>query len=187
MNPGQMVSEATAKFKKAREHFEEEVKKLRIGRAHPNMLDGVMVEAYGTQMPIIQTATITVPEPQLIQVSPFDPGNIQAIAAAIRNNQSLGLNPTDDGRVIRVPIPALTEERRREIVKQMNEKVEDAMIALRNARHEALKDLKAAKDAKSMSEDEANRLEKQVDDAMSGAKSEIESVAKAKEQEIMKL
>jgi ribosome recycling factor len=151
------------------------------------MLDSVTVEAYGVSMPIIQTATITVPEPQLIQVSPFDPNNLQAIANAIRNDQSLGLNPTDDGRVIRVPIPALTEERRRDIVKQMNDKVEDTMVAMRNARHDAQNAIKAAKDKRELGEDEWERLRKDIDAAMDATKAEVEQLAKAKEQEIMTL
>jgi ribosome recycling factor len=92
-------------------HFEDELKKIRTGRAHPSMLDGIFVEVYGTQLPLNQTATITAPEPQLIQVTPFDPTNVEAIVGAIRGNQSLGFNPSDDGRIVRVPIPQLTEER----------------------------------------------------------------------------
>jgi len=86
------------------------------------MLDGVVVEAYGTPMPLNQVATVTAPEAQMIQITPFDPSNIQAIATAIRNNPSLGMNPSDDGRVVRVPVPALTEDRRRDIVKQVGQK-----------------------------------------------------------------
>src|SRR3974390_2488421 len=110
MNPNQIIDEVKKKFEASVEHLQNEFKKLRTGRAHPSMLDGVMVEAYGTQMPLNQTATIIAPEPQLLQITPFDPNNLQAIAATIRNNQSLGHNPTDDGRVVRVPIPPLTEE-----------------------------------------------------------------------------
>jgi ribosome recycling factor len=112
MNPNQVIDDAQKKFDAAVEHFRDELKKLRTGRANAGMLDGVIVEAYGAQMPLIQVASISTPEPQLLQINPFDPNNIQAIAAAIRNNQSLGLNPTDDGRVVRVPIPPLTEPRR---------------------------------------------------------------------------
>lgn len=187
MQPGNAVADARAKFTKATEHFQEELKKLRTGRAHPSMLDSVTVDAYGVSMPIIQTATITVPEPQLIQVSPFDPNNLAAIATAIRNDQSLGLNPTDDGRVIRVPIPALTEDRRRDIVKQMNEKVEEAMVAMRNARHDSQHALKDAKDKKEIGEDEMTRLQKQIDEALDASKTEVEKLAKAKEQELMTL
>jgi ribosome recycling factor len=166
-------------------HFEEELKKLRTGRANPGMLDGIFVEAYGQKMPLIQVATITVPEPQLLQINPFDPSNLQAIVAAIRDDQSMGLNPSDDGRLVRVPIPPLTTERRQQIVKQLNEKVEEARISLRNIRHDALKDAKNKKDAKELSEDDVKRVEKAMDDSMKDAQAALESTAKAKEQEIM--
>src|SRR5665213_2544508 len=102
MNPNQIASDAADKFKSAGEHFEAELKKLRTGRASSAMLDGVMVEAYGTPMPLNQVANITAPEAQLLQITPFDPHNLQAISSAIRDNRSLGLNPSDDGRVVRV-------------------------------------------------------------------------------------
>src|SRR5665213_867813 len=102
MDAQQVVAQAKTKLAQAVEHFKGELKSLRTGRASAAMLDGVMVEAYGTQMPLIQAATIAVPEAQLIQITPFDPNNLKAIADAIRDNQSLGLNPSDDGRVVRV-------------------------------------------------------------------------------------
>jgi ribosome recycling factor len=149
------------------------------------MLDGVTVEAYGTSIPLIQAATITAPEAQLIQITPFDPNNLQAIAEAIRNNQSLGLNPADDGRVVRVPIPPLSEERRRELAKQVGQKQEEAMINLRNVRHEAMDAIDKAKKDKQLGEDDAKRLSNQVEEAMNKARAEVESTAKAKEQEIL--
>lgn len=166
-------------------HFEEELKKLRTGRANPGMLDGIFVEAYGQKMPLIQVATITVPEPQLLQINPFDPSNLQAIVSAIRDDQSMGLNPSDDGRLVRVPIPTLTTERRQQIVKQLNEKVEETRIALRNIRHDALKEAKGKKDAKELSEDDVKRIEKALDDSMRDAQTKLDATAKAKEQEIM--
>lgn len=185
MNPNQIIDQAKTKFQAATEHFESELKRLRTGRAHPSMLDGVTVEAYGVQMPLIQVATITAPESQLLQITPFDPGNLQAIANAIRNNPSLGLNPTDDGHVVRVPIPPLTEERRRDLAKQIGQKVEEAMIAMRNARHDALKLADQAKKDKEIGEDDAARIEKQVDEQMAQQKQAIDAAAKAKEQELL--
>lgn len=185
MSPDQLVTQAKTKFTSAVTHFGEELKKVRTGRAHPGMLDGVMVEAYGTQMPLNQVATVTTPEAQLIQISPFDPSNIQAISAAIRNNQSLDMNPMDDGKVVRVPVPPLNEERRREYVKVVSGKVEDTMVQLRNIRHDVLKEIDQAKKDKDISEDEAKRLEKQIDEAMTAARNDIEVAQKAKEQEIM--
>lgn len=187
MNPNQIAAEAKTKLQNAVEYFQDELKKLRTGRAHPSMLDGIMVQAYGTPMPLIQVASITVPEPQLLQITPFDPNNLQAIAAAIRENQALGLNPMDDGRVVRVPIPALTTERRQQIVKQLGEKAEETMITMRNIRHDALKQADQAKKDKTMSEDDVNRLQKQVDDLMAEHKSQVEQLAKEKESDIMSI
>lgn len=185
MNPNQLSEDTKNKLAIAKEHLEEEFKKLRTGRAHPSMLDGIKIEAYGVMMPLNQVATTTAQEAQLLQISPFDPSNIQAIAAAIRNDQSLGLNPADDGRVVRVPIPPLTTERRQQIVKQLNEKVEEQFIATRNIRHEALDAAKKAKSDKDISEDDFTRIEKQVEELMAKNKTEVEALAKAKEQEIM--
>jgi ribosome recycling factor len=144
-----------------------------------------MVEAYGVPTPINQVANVTAPEAQLLQITPFDPSNLEAIQLAIRNNQSLGLNPSDDGRIIRVPIPALTEERRRELAKQVGQKQEECMITLRSNRHWSLAIIGQAKKDKDIGEDEAKRLEKQIDDAMNKAKADVEAAAKAKEAEIL--
>ena len=187
MNPQQAVEEAKKKFAGAVEHYHEQLKQLRTGRASAAMLDGVMVEAYGTPMPLNQVANVIAPEAQLLQITPFDPSNLQAIASAIRDNPSLGLNPSDDGRVVRVPIPALTEERRREIVKQLGAKQEDAMIAVRNIRHEAMDAIDAAKKDKSIGEDDAKRLSTQVEDAMQKTRADIETASKAKESDILSL
>ena len=185
MNPNQSVEDANKKLQAALAHFQQEIKKVRTGRAHPSMLDGVVVTAYGTPMPLIQVATVVAPEVQLLQITPFDPNNLQAIAAAIRDNPSLGLNPSDDGRVVRVPIPPLTEERRREYVKVLGGKLEDAMVAMRNVRRDALDAIDTAKKDKQIGEDDAKRLEKQIDEAMAKAKADAEAAAKAKESEIM--
>lgn len=173
------------KFSAAAAHFEEELKKVRTGRAHPSMLDGIQIEAYGAKMPLNQVANVTAPEAQLLTITPFDPSNIQAVAAAIRADQSLGLNPSDDGRVVRVPIPPLTEERRKQIVKQTSEKVEEARIALRNVRQDAIKEAKRAKDAKEISEDDQKRAEKAIDEAMALVNSSIDAAFKEKEKDIL--
>lgn len=185
MSPNQIVEDAKTKLASAVSHFHDELKKLRTGRAHPSQLDGIVVMAYGTPMPLNQVANITAPEAQLLQITPFDPSNIQAIAEAIRSDQALGLNPMDDGRVVRVPIPPLTTERRQQIVKQLNEKVEETHIASRNIRHDVLDVAKRAKNDKSISEDDLSRIEKQIDELMAKTKAEVEAAAKAKEQEIM--
>mgnify|MGYP003393203826 CR=1 FL=1 len=173
------------KMQSALAHFEDELKKIRTGRAHPRMLDGIFVEVYGTQMPLNQAATITSPEPQMIQVTPFDPANVEAIVSAISGNQSLGFNPSDDGRIVRVPVPQLTEERRREIVKQLGQKVEDCRIAIRNVRGDGLKEAKTMKNDKKLSEDDYKRIEKDLDKSVSEFQVKIEDITKAKEKEIL--
>lgn len=166
-------------------HFEDDLKKVRTGRAHPDMLDSVTVEAYGSRMPLNQVANITVPEPQLLQVNPFDPSNIQQIVTAIRDDKTLGFNPSDDGRIVRVPVPSLTEERRREMVKQLGDKVEHCRIQMRQIRQDAFKDAKRRKEAKELSENDVTRIEKEVDKLMSDFQAKIDEVFKAKEKEVM--
>lgn len=174
-----------AKMAESIEHFKGELKKVRTGRAHPSMLDSVHVEVYGAKMPLNQVANITAPEASLILITPFDANNIETISSSIRNDQSLGFNPSDDGRVVRVPVPSLTEERRKQIVKQTGEKVEDAKIALRNIRQEALKLAKKLKDDKEMSEDDLKRIEKEIDQEVKDFSAEIETLFKEKEKEIL--
>lgn len=185
MNPDQLISQTDTKLKGAVEHFENELKKLRTGRAHPSMLEGVIAEAYGTPMPLNQLATITAPEAQLLQLTPFDPSNLNAITSAIRDNQSLGMNPSDDGRVVRVPIPPLNQERRQQIVKQLGEKTEECLIAQRGIRRDVMTELDAAKKDKDISEDDHKRYAKQVDDLMTKYKNSVDALANAKETEIM--
>ena len=181
------TGEYEKRFATAVGHFEEEAKKIRTGRAHPDMLSGISVEVYGTKMPLNQVASISAPEPQMILVTPFDAQNVAKISAAISADVGLGLNPSDDGRNIRVPIPPLNEERRRQIAKSLNEKVEEARISLRNIREEARKSFKVAESAKQISEDERKRLEKGIDDSVAKFNAKIDEVAKVKEAEIMKI
>jgi len=173
------------KINNALSHFEEELKKIRTGRAHASMLESVKVEVYGTLMPLNQASNITAAEAQMLTITPFDPSNINAISAAIRNDQSLGLNPSDDGRVIHVPVPALTEERRKQLVKQSSEKGEEVRIVLRNIRQDGLKEAKRRKDAKELSEDDVKRIEKDFDKSMAEAQAKVEATLKAKEKDIL--
>lgn len=165
------------------ERFKGEMAKVRTGRAHPDMLAGVKVEVYGQYMPLNQAANVTISDGTMLVVTPFDPANIAKIAAAIRADQALGLNPTDDGRLIRVPIPALTEERRREIVKNASAKVEEAKIAVRNAREDGRKEVKALE----LAEDVARRAEKEIDDLTKEFTGQIEGLFAEKQAEIMKI
>ena len=166
------------------ERFKGEMKKVRTGRAQPDMLSGIKGEVYGQFMPLNQVASITASDATLLVITPFDPTSLQSIVAAIRGDQSLGLNPADDGRIIRVPIPMLTEERRKEIVKNASTKVEEAKVAIRNIREDARK---AVKIASEMSEDVKKRAEKEIDELTKEFNDKIDSEFKAKSDEIMKL
>jgi ribosome recycling factor len=185
MNPSQIVAETQSKLGQITEHFKQELGKIRTGRAHPGMLDGVMVEVYGQQMPLKAVAGIIAPEAQLLQISPFDPNNLQAISEAIRSNPVLGLSPTDDGRVIRITIPPLTTETRQQMVKLVGQKVEDAMISARQTRHEAIRKGEQAEKDKQLGKDERLRFEKQIDELIAKQKAEIDQLSRAKEQEIL--
>jgi ribosome recycling factor len=185
MNPSQLLDQVKRKLAAGTEHFRNETGKIRTGRAHPAMLDGISVEVYGQAMPLKAVASISAPEAQLLQVTPFDPNNLKAISDAIRDNQSLGLNPADDGRVVRIQIPPLTEETRQQMVKILNQKVEESLISARQARHDAMRELDQAVKDKDIGTDERTRTEKQIDDEVARQKTEIEGIAKTKEQEIL--
>ncbi len=187
MNLDNVIAQTQTKADQIIERFGDNLKSLRTGRANSAMLDGVKVEAYGTSMPLNQVASVVAPEAQLLQITPFDPNNLAPIVNAIRNDSSLGLNPADDGRVVRVPIPALTEERRRELAKQIGQKQEESMIALRSTRHEAIDVVDKAKKDKTTSEDDAKRLTAQIEDCITKTRSVIERMTKDKETEIMTL
>lgn len=166
------------------ERFKSEMQKVRTGRAHPDMLGSIKVEAYGQYLPLNQVANVTASDATMLLITPFDPSTIQAIASAIRADQTLGLNPADDGRVVRVPVPPLTEERRKEIVKSASNKVEEAKVALRKIRDDARKELKSTDD---LSEDIKKRGEKEIDELIRNFSSKIDGLFKAKEVEIMKI
>jgi len=187
MDIDKVISTASAKLSEAVEHFSEDLKSIRTGRANAAMLDGVVVEVYGSTMPLKQVANTVAVDAQLLQVTPFDPNNLEAIAEAIRNNSALGLNPSDDGKVIRLPIPALTEDRRKEMTKQVSEKTEDSMVRMRSVRHEALNAIDQLKKDKLLGEDDAKRHQKRVEDLVADKRKAIEDKAKEKEKEIMTL
>ena len=187
MDTEKVISSATAKFDEAVNRFIEDLKSIRTGRANASMLDGVLVEAYGSNMPLKQVANTVAVDAQLLQVTPFDPNNLSAISEAIRSNSSLGLNPSDDGKVIRLPIPPLTEERRKEMTKQVSEKTEECLVRMRNVRHEALNAIDQLKKDKELGEDDAKRHQKRIEDLMATKRSTVDEKSKEKEKEIMTL
>ncbi len=187
MDLDNLIKNLNQRISHSKEHLINNLKSIRTGRANAAILDSVMVEAYGSQMPLKQVANVIVPEAQLIQITPFDPTNLEAIVTSIRSNSTLGLNPVDDGRVIRINIPPLTEDRRKELAKQVSQKQEEAMITIRNARHEANNSVDKAKKNKDISEDEANRLHNQIEDIITKAKKDVDEQINAKEKEILTL
>ena len=159
---------------------------LRTGRASASLLDQVMVDAYGSTMPLTACAAVSVPEPRMINVNVWDKGLVTAVEKAIRN-AGLGLNPITDGTTLRVPIPPLTEERRKDLVKIAGKYAETQRIAVRNVRREAMDDLKKAEKASEISEDEEKKGGTEVQGFTDAAIKRIDEVLRAKEVEIMQV
>ena len=166
--------------------LKEEFAGLRTGRANAGLIENVMVDAYGSTSPITSVAAISVPEPRMITVSVWDKGVTIAVEKAIRN-AGLGLNPITDGQTLRIPIPPLTEERRRDLAKLAGKYAETQKIAVRNVRREALEDLKKAERAGEMSQDEQKRADKDVQGFTDEAVKRIDDTLKSKEAEIMQV
>lgn len=180
------VDEAKQKMMLALEHLHNELKKIRTGRANPAILDGVQINAYGQSLPLKHAANVQAVDAQLLQVTPFDPSNLGAIVTAI-SDSNLGLNPADDGHVVRVPIPPLNEERRRELVKTLGEKTEETRVTMRNIRHEVLNTAKGQEKESELSKDEVERIEKQMGQLMDDYNTQIETALEHKQAEIMKV
>lgn len=171
---------------KAVSALKEEFASLRTGRASANLLDQIMVEAYGAPTPINQVAAITVPEPRSISVSVWDRGVVVSVEKAIRAS-GLGLNPVVEGQTLRIPIPPLTEERRRDLAKIAAKYAEQQRIAIRNVRREANDDLKKAEKDSVISQDEQKRMESEVQKMTDEAVKRVDEALKTKEQEIMQV
>jgi ribosome recycling factor len=171
---------------KAVDDFRKALIGTRTGRASVHMLDGVTVDAYGAQMPLNQVATVHTPEPQLITVQPFDPSQLGPIEKSIRGAE-LGLNPMNDGKIIRVPIPPLTEERRKEMVKHLHKVLEDHRTAVRNIRRDGNDAIKKAMKDKKITEDEEKRSMDEIQKLTDGEIKKMEDMCKAKEKEVMEI
>lgn len=169
---------------KAHEALKRELGKLRTGRAHPGMLDTIRVDYYGSKTPLSQMAAVGVPEPRMLTVKPWEKTQVQAIDKAIRESD-LGLNPQLDGDLIRVPVPPLSEERRKDLTKIAKKHGEDCKIAIRKARHDAIDLLSEMKKSGDASEDDVERAKKKVEDIVSTASQSVESLVQAKEKEIL--
>ena len=185
MDSNKIIENTDNKLKQSLSYFEDDLAKIRTGRASASILDKLVVNAYQTDMPLKQLANVTAPEAQLIQITPFDSSNIQSIARAIREDQNLGLNPVDDGMVIRISVPPLTTERRQAVVKQLSDISEKCMVAMRGVRHDSLKQLEADKKAKLLTEDDFSGFTKQIDAMMTEYKNKVELLVASKEKEVM--
>jgi len=178
--------EAKAQMDKAIEAMHREFNGVRTGKASPALLDSVRVDAYGSKMPLNQLATVSAPEARLLVVQPFDKSLSKVVEKAIRDSD-LGLNPANDGNVIRVPIPALNEERRREMVKLLHRQAEDGRVAVRHARQEANKAIKQRKDGHELGEDDAKREGDRIQKLTDEYIARIDQLLKAKEEEVMEV
>jgi ribosome recycling factor len=174
------------RMEKAVEDFRREMASQRTGRASVHMLDGVTVDAYGSQMPLNQLANVSAPEPQLITVQPWDTSLMGAIEKAIRSGD-LGLNPMNDGKLIRVPVPALTEERRKEMVKHLHKILEEHRTAIRNIRRDGNDLIKKAMKDKKITEDEERGALEQMQKLTDDEIKKMEELAKNKEKEVMSI
>ena len=176
----EILIEVQDKMDKAITSYETRLKTVRAGRANPSSLDGVSVDYYGTLTPLKQLATISVPEATQLLIKPFDKSCLKDIEKAIFES-NLGYTPNNDGESIRIVIPALTEDRRKELIKQVKKMSEDAKVSVRNARHEGLDKTKKSE----MSEDEIKEAEKNIQDLVNEYNKKIEAILKEKEQELL--
>ena len=181
-----VLSKYRDRMDKAVVALKEEFASLRTGRASANLLDQVHVDAYGSQMPLNQVGSISVPEPRSISVSVWDKGLVVSVEKAIRN-AGLGLNPVVEGQNLRIPIPPLTEERRRELAKVAGKYAEQQKIAIRNVRRDAMDDLKKAEKDNVITQDEHRRMDVEVQKLTDEAVKRVDEALKTKEQEIMQV
>jgi ribosome recycling factor len=180
------LAQAKTRMGKALEDFRQSLGALRTGRASVSLLDSIRVDYYGTPTPLNQVATLGVPEPTLVTVQPWDVSLLGAIDKAIRTSD-LGLNPVNDGKILRVPIPALTEERRKELVKHLHKVLEDHRTAVRNIRRDINDALKKLLKDKTISEDEERRALDEVQQLTDEFVEKLEAQGKSKEQEILEI
>jgi len=180
----EIIQEKKEAFEKTVEHFKEELGQLRTGRASTSLVENLMVDYYGTKSPLKQVASISIPEPRQIVVSPWDKGTLVNIEAAVRESQ-LNLNPVNDGQVLRITIPPLNEERRKELVKILNQKAEDARVAVRRIREELWDKMQEMEKKGEMSEDDKFSGKDSLQEKIDEYNKKIEEVRAKKEEEIM--
>ena len=181
-----VMREAETKMSKSVDHFASELTTIRTGRANPALIDKIMVPYYGTPTPLNQLAQISAPEPRLLVVQVYDKSQIGAIEKALRSGDQ-GLNPASDGQVIRVPIPPLTEERRKEYVKLVRHKAEEARVAIRNVRRDEIHRVEQMQKQGEVPEDQAKRAQAQLQKLTESQVERVDSLAARKESEVMEI
>lgn len=179
-----IIDKANDRFKHSHESLAREFSAIRAGRANASLLDRIEVDYYGAPTPLNQLASITVPEARVLLISPFDKNSIKDIERAI-NESDLGINPANDGSVIRLVIPSLTEETRKELAKEVKKVGENAKIAIRNIRRDAMDEAKKQEKAKEITEDELKSLEKDIQKATDEAVKKVDSMTNEKEKELL--
>src|SRR5881227_1176936 len=182
----ELISGAHDRMVKSVEHARSEFATVRTGRASASLLDRIEVDYYGTQTPLRQLSTINVPEPRMLTVQPFDPSSIKAIEKAVQESD-LGLTPSNDGKLIRLPIPQLTEERRKELVRVVRGIAEDGRVAVRNVRRDVMHDLRELKKEGDVGGDDEHRAEESLQKLTDERVHEIDNLLKGKEQEILEV
>jgi ribosome recycling factor len=182
----EVLFDAEEKMEKAVSVARDDLSNIRTGRANPGMFNRIVIDYYGTNTPITQLASINVPEARLVVIKPYESNQLQAIETAIRNSD-LGLNPTNDGNLIRVAVPQLTEERRRELAKQAKSKGEDAKVSVRSIRRKAMEELHRIRKDGEAGEDEVGRAEKDLDKTTQQYVTQIEDLVKHKEGELLEV
>ncbi len=181
-----LLRDTQRRMAKSVDALQRELSTIRTGRASPALIEHLQVEVYDSFMPLNQLASISAPEPHLLLVQPWDRNNIAAIEKALRRNE-LGLNPGNDGQVIRLPVPPLNEERRKELVQLVKHRAEEARVAVRNIRRDDLEQLRRLEHEKEISMDQAQRAQVQLQKATDGFIEEVEEVARRKEAELLEV
>ncbi|PKN94364.1 MAG: ribosome recycling factor [Chloroflexi bacterium HGW-Chloroflexi-6] len=181
-----LLKESESRMRSAISVLEHDLSGIRTGRAHPGLVEKIHVEYYGSDTPLMQLASISVPEPRSLLIKPFDKSTLKAVEKAILASD-LGLTPNNDGQAIRLNLPVLTEERRRDLVKMVHHRLEESRVAVRNVRRDSMKDLKEFETEKMVSEDERKRGEEDLQRMVDKVVAEIESIGRRKEQEIMEV
>jgi ribosome recycling factor len=185
-SPDQVTGEAKEAMDRSIQHLRDDLRKIRTGRANPALLDGIRVDYYGTPTPLNQMANLSAPDPRLIVISPYDRSQLQAIEKAIQASD-LGLTPSNDGKVVRIPIPPLTEQRRKELVKHLRKVAEHHKLGVRDARREALAALKQLEGDGDLPADDRARFEKKVQSLTDDFVKQVDAQADQKEQEILQV